>query len=64
MGKITVTYERDTALPEWATPAVIVFMHDQEGKTLRELEQVLGVSRTTIGKIIAKAKADQDHGDS
>ena len=53
-----VTYERETPIPEWATPAVILAMHEEDRKTLRELEQVLGVSRTTIGKIIAKAKAE------
>ncbi len=57
MRKVTVTYERETPIPDWATPAVILAMH-KDGKTLREMEKVLGVSRTTIGKIIAKAKAE------
>lgn len=59
MRTVKVEYERRTALPEWATPAVILAMHEVDGKTLREMEEVLGVSRTTIGKIIAKAKAER-----
>jgi predicted transcriptional regulator len=59
MRRVTVTYERETPIPEWATPAVILAMHEVDGKTFREMEGVLGVSRTTIGKIITRAKADR-----
>ena len=56
MGKVLVSYERESKLPDWATPGVVLAMY-REGKSLRDLEKVLGVSRTTIGKIIQGAKA-------
>ena len=63
MGKVLVSYERESKLPDWATPGVILAMY-QEGKSLRNLEKVLGVSRTTIGKIIREAKVKRDSSSS
>jgi len=58
MGKITVSYERESRLPEWATPEAILALYES-GKSLRDMEPILGVSRTTIGKIISRVKAEK-----
>ena len=54
MSKITVTYERDSKLPEWATPQVLKLMQ-KEGKSLREIGRLAGVSRETVRQLILKA---------
>lgn len=52
---ITVTYERKTKLPEWATPEVLKAMRDN-GKTLRQIGDIVGVSYETVRLLIKKAK--------
>ena len=53
MRKITVSYERETKLPEWATPSVLRAMK-AEGKTLREIGNLVGVSYETIRQLLLK----------
>jgi len=58
MGKRTITYEFESRLPEWATPEALKALRDN-GKTLRELGNMAGVSYETIRREILKAKADK-----
>jgi hypothetical protein len=55
MPKKTITYEIETAVPEWATPTVIKTMRD-EGKSWRKIGELLGVSRETARQILLKDK--------
>ena len=55
MPKKTITYERETKLPEWATPFILKAMH-LEGTSLRALGKEFGVSHETIRLMIKKAK--------
>ena len=38
MGKITVTYERESPFPDWVTPGVLKAM-SLEGKSLRDIAE-------------------------
>ena len=58
MTKVTITYERESKLPEWATPSFLAKLQ-KDGKTLRELGNMAGVSYETIRREILKAKADK-----
>ena len=55
MTKIIVSYERESKLPEWATPAILKAMKD-EGKTLREIAKLTGVSYETVRTQILKVR--------
>jgi len=55
MRKIKVVYEIETNLPEWATPNALKALKD-DGKTLRELAEMAGVSYETIRREILKAR--------
>ena len=58
MQKITVTYQKDRILPEWATPEALKALQDN-GKTLRELAKMAGVSHETIRQQIKKVKEER-----
>ena len=55
MSKVKVTYERESNLPDWATPEALKALNDG-GKSLRELAEMAGVSYETIRQLILKAK--------
>lgn len=56
MAKRIVTYEIDDGLPEWASPAVLRTMNKVEGKSLRELAKITGVSKEKIRQLILQDK--------
>jgi len=55
MSKVKVTYERESNLPDWATPEALKALNDG-GKSLRELGEMAGVSYETIRLLIKKAR--------
>ena len=55
MRKITITYQGETKLPEWATPEALKALKEA-GKTLKELGEMAGVSYETIRRQILKVK--------
>ena len=55
MTKITVTYERESKVPDWATPQRIKSLKDN-GMTLRQIGELAKVSHETIRKILLQAK--------
>jgi len=55
MSRITVTFERDSKFPEWAIPEVLKTMH-REGKSLRKIADMFGVSAEAVRLRILKAK--------
>jgi len=55
MSKITISYERNSKFPDWATPEVLKTMKSQY-KTLRQIASICGVSAEAVRQRILKAK--------
>lgn len=53
MGKKIIEIEVKT--PDWATPSVLRVMR-AEGKSLREIAELIGVSREWVRKLLLKEK--------
>ena len=54
MAKITITFQRESKFPEWATPEVLKTMR-REGKTLKEIGGMFKVSAEAVRQRILKA---------
>ncbi len=55
MSKITITFERESKFPEWATPEVLKTMN-REGKSLQAIGDMFGVTAEAVRQRILKAK--------
>jgi len=55
MAKTTVSYQVETKRPAWATPEVLKAMKN-EGKTLKQIAGLIGVSRERVRQLIKRVK--------
>lgn len=55
MSKVTISFERDSKFPEWATPDILKAMR-KEGRTLKDIADQFGVTAEAVRQRVLKAK--------
>jgi len=54
MSKVTITFERESKFPEWATPEVLKTM--KKDRTLQSIADQFGITAEAVRQRILKAK--------
>ena len=55
MGKVLVSYERESPFPDWVTSAVLKTMHQVDGKTLEQIAVEFNTSKQNVYNWIKRA---------
>ena len=57
MSKVTISFERESKFPEWATPEILKAMR-KEGRTLQSIADQFGVSAEAVRQRVKKARKE------